>query len=64
MIGGGVPDYFLSNSARFIDQDDPASFEGIAFYFFTIFPQLKGLRSSHRWSGAIGASIDHSLHFG
>jgi glycine/D-amino acid oxidase-like deaminating enzyme len=64
MIGGGVPDFFLSNSGRFIDQDDPASFEGIAFYFFTIFPQLKGLRFSHRWSGAIGASRDHSLHFG
>ena len=64
MIGGGLPDYFLSNSGRFIDQDDPVRFEGIASYFFTVFPQLKGLRFSHRWSGAIGASRDHSMHFG
>jgi glycine/D-amino acid oxidase-like deaminating enzyme len=64
MIGGGLPDYFLSNSGRFIDKDDPARFEGIASYFFTVFPQLKGLRFSHRWSGAIGASRDHSMHFG
>jgi glycine/D-amino acid oxidase-like deaminating enzyme len=63
-IGGGPPDYFLGNSGRFIDQDDPARFEGIAAYFFTIFPQLKGLRFSHRWSGAIGASRDHCMHFG
>jgi glycine/D-amino acid oxidase-like deaminating enzyme len=60
MIGGGAPDFFLRNAGRF----DPARCEGNASYFFRIFPQLKGLRFSHRWSGPIGASRDHCMHFG
>ena len=64
MIGGGSPDYFLDDPDPFMGQDDPARFEHIASYFFTVFPQLTGLRFSHRWSGPIGLSRDHAMHFG
>ncbi len=64
MIGGGAPDYFLDDPDPFTGQDDPARFEDIASYFFTVFPQLAGLRFSHRWSGPIGSSRDHTMHFG
>ena len=33
--------------------DRPASFERLASHFFTTFPQLEGLRFTHRWGGAI-----------
>jgi glycine/D-amino acid oxidase-like deaminating enzyme len=64
MIGGGPPDYFLDDPDPFTGQDDPKRFEHIASYFFTVFPQLAGLRFSHRWSGSIGLSRDHAMHFG
>ncbi len=64
MIGGGAPSYFLNEPKSFTGRDDPASFEGIASYFFTVFPQLAGLKFSHRWSGPIGIARDHSMHFG
>jgi glycine/D-amino acid oxidase-like deaminating enzyme len=33
--------------------DRPATFATLAQHFFTTFPQLRGLRFSHRWGGAI-----------
>lgn len=33
--------------------DRPATFETLAEHFFQTFPQLEGLRFSHRWGGAI-----------
>jgi glycine/D-amino acid oxidase-like deaminating enzyme len=64
MIGGGSPDFFLNDPKPFVGQDNLARFEGIASYFFKVFPQLAGLRFSHRWSGPIGSSRDHAMHFG
>lgn len=64
MIGGGAPDYFLNDPQPFTGQGDLARFEGIASYFFMVFPQLAGLKFSHRWSGPIGVSRDHAMHFG
>jgi glycine/D-amino acid oxidase-like deaminating enzyme len=34
----------------------PATFETLAEHFFTTFPQLTGLRFTHRWGGAIDTS--------
>jgi glycine/D-amino acid oxidase-like deaminating enzyme len=64
MIGGGAPGYFGNDPTPFVAQDEPARFEAVASYFFTVFPQLAGLRFSHRWSGPIGLSREPAMHFG
>jgi glycine/D-amino acid oxidase-like deaminating enzyme len=45
------------------DQDD-ASFAKLSQHFFTTFPQLEGLRFSHRWGGAIDTCSRFSVFFG
>lgn len=37
-------------------EERPQSYERLASHFFTTFPQLEGLRFTHRWSGAIDTS--------
>jgi len=43
--------------------DRPQSFERLASHFFTTFPQLAGLRFSHRWGGAIDTSTRFCAFF-
>jgi len=45
------------------DQHD-ATFATLAQHFFTTFPQLEGLRFSHRWGGAIDTCSRFSVFFG
>ena len=42
----------------------PESFERLAGHFFTTFPQLAGVRFSHRWAGAIDTSTQFCAFFG
>jgi glycine/D-amino acid oxidase-like deaminating enzyme len=42
----------------------PATFELLAEHFFATFPQLEGLRFSHRWGGAIDTSSRFSALWG
>jgi glycine/D-amino acid oxidase-like deaminating enzyme len=42
----------------------PATFELLATHFFTTFPQLEGVRFSHRWGGAIDTCSRFSVMFG
>ena len=42
----------------------PASFELLATHFFETFPQLEGVRFSHRWGGAIDTCSRFSVMFG
>jgi glycine/D-amino acid oxidase-like deaminating enzyme len=42
----------------------PATFELLATHFFDTFPQLEGLRFSHRWGGAIDTCSRFSVMFG
>ena len=44
--------------------DRRESFELLASHFFTTFPQLEGLRFSHRWSGVIDTSTRFCAFFG
>ncbi len=44
--------------------DDDASFGKLSQHFFTTFPQLEGLRFSHRWGGAIDTCSRFSVFFG
>lgn len=42
----------------------PATFELLARHFFTTFPQLAGIRFTHRWGGVIDTSSRVSAFFG
>jgi glycine/D-amino acid oxidase-like deaminating enzyme len=44
--------------------DDDATFARLSQHFFTTFPQLEGLRFSHRWGGAIDTCSRFSVFFG
>jgi glycine/D-amino acid oxidase-like deaminating enzyme len=46
-----------------LDEDD-ATFARLSRNFFTTFPQLEGLRFSHRWGGAIDTCSRFSVFFG
>jgi glycine/D-amino acid oxidase-like deaminating enzyme len=42
----------------------PQTFAKLASHFFTTFPQLQGLRFTHRWAGAIDTSTQFCAFFG
>jgi glycine/D-amino acid oxidase-like deaminating enzyme len=44
--------------------EDPDAFARLSQHFFTTFPQLEGLRFSHRWGGAIDTCSRFSVFFG
>jgi glycine/D-amino acid oxidase-like deaminating enzyme len=46
-----------------LDEDD-ATFARLSRNFFTTFPQLEGLRFTHRWGGAIDTCSRFSVFFG
>jgi glycine/D-amino acid oxidase-like deaminating enzyme len=46
-----------------LDDDEPA-FATLSQHFFTVFPQLQGVRFSHRWGGAIDTCSRFSVFFG
>lgn len=54
--GGYDAVYYWRNGLRDELDQRPATFEKLAGHFFTTFPQLEGLRFSHRWGGAIDTS--------
>lgn len=45
-------------------EDRPESFRKLASHFFTTFPQLDGLRFSHKWAGPIDTSTRFCAFFG
>ncbi len=44
--------------------DHEATFAKLSQHFFTAFPQLEGVRFSHRWGGAIDTCSRFSVFFG
>jgi glycine/D-amino acid oxidase-like deaminating enzyme len=46
-----------------LDDHDP-TFARLSQHFFTVFPQLEGVRFSHRWGGAIDTCSRFSVFFG
>ncbi len=46
-----------------LDDHEP-TFARLAQHFFATFPQLEGIRFSHRWGGAIGTCSRFSVFFG
>lgn len=64
LFGGYDAVYHYGRKVRDSYEHRPESFERLASHFFTTFPQLEGLKFSHRWAGAIDASTQFSAFFG
>jgi glycine/D-amino acid oxidase-like deaminating enzyme len=56
LFGGYDAIYHYGGRIRKAYDDRPASHEKLASHFFTTFPQLEGVRFSHRWAGVIDTS--------
>jgi len=55
--GGGAVRYYFNNNTDFATcSDKPALFEQLSKEFFETFPQLAGVKFSHRWSGIIATT--------
>lgn len=54
--GGGAVRYYFNKGTDQSCADIPARFEQLSQEFFETFPQLTGVKFSHRWSGIIATS--------
>jgi glycine/D-amino acid oxidase-like deaminating enzyme len=54
--GGGAVRYYFNKGTDQSYADIPARFEQLSKEFFETFPQLAGVKFSHRWSGIIATS--------
>jgi glycine/D-amino acid oxidase-like deaminating enzyme len=54
--GGGAVRYYFNKGTDQSCADIPARFEQLSEEFFETFPQLMGIKFSHRWSGIIATS--------
>jgi glycine/D-amino acid oxidase-like deaminating enzyme len=64
LFGGYDAIYNFRNGMGPHLDERPATFELLALHFFDTFPQLEGLRFSHRWGGAIDTCSRFSVMFG
>jgi glycine/D-amino acid oxidase-like deaminating enzyme len=64
LFGGYDAVYRYGGPVRTDLDDDEHSFAMLSQHFFTTFPQLEGLRFSHRWGGAIDTCSRFSAFFG
>ncbi|MEZ3159041.1 FAD-dependent oxidoreductase [Microbacterium sp. BWT-B31] len=64
LYGGYDAVYHYGRRVREQYEDRPATFRTLASHFFTTFPQLEGLRFSHKWAGAIDTSTQFCAFFG
>ena len=62
--GGYDAVYHYGNKVHPSLHQRPATFELLARHFVTTFPQLEGLRFTHRWGGVIDTSSRVSAFFG
>jgi glycine/D-amino acid oxidase-like deaminating enzyme len=62
--GGYDAIYHYGRLIRASSEYRPQTFEKLAGHFFTTFPQLAGLKFSHRWAGAIDTSTQFCAFFG
>ncbi|HVM18353.1 MAG TPA: hypothetical protein VM307_00165, partial [Egibacteraceae bacterium] len=62
--GGYDAVYHYGNRVAPHLQQRPATFALLADHFFTTFPQLRGVRFTHRWGGVIDTSSRVSVFFG
>ena len=64
LYGGYDAVYYSGGRIRAEYEERPASFRRLASHFLTTFPQLEGIRFSHRWAGVIDTSTRFCAFFG
>jgi glycine/D-amino acid oxidase-like deaminating enzyme len=64
LYGGYDAIYHTGRKVRASYEDRAESHRRLASHFFTTFPQLEGLRFSHRWAGAIDTSTQFAAFHG
>ena len=64
LFGGYDAIYHFGGRIRPEYDDRPASHRLLASHFFTTFPQLEGVRFTHRWAGVIDTSSRFTAFFG
>ncbi len=64
LFGGYDAIYHLGGKVRPEYEDRMESHRRLAEHFFTTFPQLEGVRFTHRWAGAIDSSSRFCAFFG
>lgn len=64
LFGGYDAIYHYGRRVRPAYENRPVTFERLASHFFTTFPQLEGLRFTHRWAGAIDTSTQFCAFYG
>ena len=63
LFGGYDAIYHYGGRIRKAYEDRPSSHEKLASHFFTTFPQLEGIRFTHRWAGVIDTSTRFSAFY-
>ncbi len=63
LFGGYDAIYHYGGRIRKAYDDRPASHQRLASHFFTTFPQLEGIRFTHRWAGVIDTSTRFCAFF-
>ena len=64
LFGGYDAVYHAGGKVRPAYEDRPETFRRLASHFLTMFPQLQGVRFSHRWAGVIDTSTQFCAFFG
>lgn len=64
LFGGYDAIYHFGRKVRPKYENRPQTWERLASHFFTTFPQLEGLRFTHKWAGAIDTSTQFTAFFG
>lgn len=64
LFGGYDAIYHFGGKVRPEYEDRVESHRKLASHFFTMFPQLEGVRFTHRWAGAIDSSSRFCAFFG
>ena len=64
LFGGYDAIYHYGGRVKESYEDRPASYRRLASHFFAMFPQLGGLRFTHRWAGAIDTCTQFCAFYG
>ena len=64
LFGGYDAIYHFGGKVRAEYENRPESYRRLASHFFTTFPQLEGVKFTHRWAGAIDSSSRFCAFFG
>lgn len=64
LFGGYDAIYYAGRQVKEAYEDREETFRTLASHFFTTFPQLEGLKFTHKWGGAIDSSTQFCTFFG